>query len=205
MLKPSVLGVATGVKWLVTRNRGSDNPRGRTAASCCPPHWEPKKLPAQNEGQLDTALDDAHIDGVVGEAGGVMDVELRHEMFAMPLDGLNADAEFGGSFVVGVAFGDQLKHFHLAGSQPDTFLVERSLAIRRLQIEINNALGNHRQLHRSDENRSLVTIPLFPARQYAITRNSTSRASPIPRTTPSATGNGIHPVTGGNIGLTSPA
>ena len=46
-----------------------------------------------NNGQLNTVLDDARTDGIAGETGGVVDVELLHEMLAMFLDGLDADAE----------------------------------------------------------------------------------------------------------------
>ena len=49
-------------------------------------------LAVLNNGQLDAALDDARADGVAGESGGVVDVEFLHEMLAMLLDGLDADA-----------------------------------------------------------------------------------------------------------------
>ena len=68
------------------------------------------------------ALDDAGADGVAGEAGGVVDVELRHKMLAMLLDGLDADAEFPCDFLVGLALGNQLQHFHLARSQLGKFM-----------------------------------------------------------------------------------
>ena len=66
-----------------------------------------------DDGQLGAALDDAGADGVAGEAGGVVDVELLHEMLTVLLDGLDADAEFGGRLLVGLALGNQLEHFHL--------------------------------------------------------------------------------------------
>ena len=34
----------------------------------------------------------------------------------MLLDGLDADAEFAGGLLVGLAFGDELEHFHFARS-----------------------------------------------------------------------------------------
>ena len=46
-----------------------------------------------------------------------MDVEFLFEVFAMLLNGFNADAEFRRDFLVGVAFGDQLEDCHLAQSQ----------------------------------------------------------------------------------------
>ena len=45
-------------------------------------------------GQLDAVFNNACADGITGETGGVVDVELLHEMFAVFLDGFNADAEF---------------------------------------------------------------------------------------------------------------
>src|ERR1035437_6468791 len=65
-------------------------------------------------GQLHAALDDAGADGVAGDAGGVVNVELLHKMFTMLLDGLDPNAKFRRGFLVGLAFGDQLQHFHLA-------------------------------------------------------------------------------------------
>jgi hypothetical protein len=53
-------------------------------------------------GQLHAALDDAGGDGVAGEAGGVVDVELAHEMVPVLLDGLDADAEFRRDLLVGL-------------------------------------------------------------------------------------------------------
>src|SRR5450631_2117425 len=82
--------------------------------------------PESNNRQLDAALDDAGTDGVAGEAGGVVDVEFLHEMFAMFLDGLDADAEFGRGLFVALSFGDELQHFHLARSQFDDFLFAQS-------------------------------------------------------------------------------
>src|SRR5512138_1485331 len=95
-----------------------------------------------NDGQLDAALDDAGANGVAGESGGVVDVQLLHEMFAMLLDGLDADAEFGRSLLVGLAFGDQLEHFHLARSQLGSFLVEQSRTAGRWWIETVATTGN---------------------------------------------------------------
>src|SRR5208282_5977697 len=92
--------------------------------------------------QLDAAFDDARADGVAGESGGVVDVELLHEMLAMLLDGLDADAEFRRGFLVGLALSDQLQHFHLARSQLGGFLLEQSHAAGRLRIETLATLGN---------------------------------------------------------------
>jgi len=73
-----------------------------------------KKLPALNDGQLDTAFDDARADRVARETGGVVDVELLHEMLAMFLHRLDADSEFRRGFLVGLALGNELEHLHLA-------------------------------------------------------------------------------------------
>ena len=60
----------------------------------------------------------------------------------MLLDGLDADAEFGCGFLVRLAFGDQLQHFHFARSQFDDFLFGRSRAVERLRIEPVATPGN---------------------------------------------------------------
>ena len=66
---------------------------------------------------MDAAFDDAGADGVAGEAGGVADVELVHQILAVFFDRLDADAQFSRYLLVGQAFGDQLKHLALAWSQ----------------------------------------------------------------------------------------
>ena len=43
-----------------------------------------------------------------------MNVELLHEVFAVFLDGLDADAKFRRALLVGLALGNELEHFHLA-------------------------------------------------------------------------------------------
>jgi hypothetical protein len=50
------------------------------------------------DGQLDAALDDSRGNGVAGEAGDLVDVELGHEILPVFLDRLDADAEFRRSF-----------------------------------------------------------------------------------------------------------
>ncbi len=49
---------------------------------------------ASNDGQLDAALDDAGADGIACQSGRVVNVELLHQMLAMLLDCLDADAQF---------------------------------------------------------------------------------------------------------------
>jgi hypothetical protein len=60
------------------------------------------------------ALDDACGDRIAGEAGRMVDVEFVHQLSAVFLHGLDADAQLRGGFLVGLAFGNQLQYFHLA-------------------------------------------------------------------------------------------
>ena len=60
------------------------------------------------------ALNDARTDGVASESGGIVDVELLHEMIAMFFNSLDADAQICRDLLVGLAFGNELEHFHLA-------------------------------------------------------------------------------------------
>src|SRR6185436_4626846 len=108
-----------------------------------------------NNRQLDAALDDARADGVAGEAGGVVNVELLHEMLTMFFYRLGADTEFRRGFLVGLAFGNELQHFHLARSQLDCFLAERPGAVGRRRMETTEPLGNR------------VTKEGFPAVHFA--------------------------------------
>ena len=77
----------------------------------------PPGAPSSNDGDLDAVLDDAFTDGIAGDAGGVVEVELAHEVFAMLLDRLDADPEIGRDLLVGAALGDELKGFHLTGGE----------------------------------------------------------------------------------------
>ena len=63
------------------------------------------------------AFDDSLGDGVAGETGDVMDVELAHETLPIFVHRFEAQAQFGGDLFVGVAFGNQLEHLHLARTQ----------------------------------------------------------------------------------------
>jgi prepilin-type N-terminal cleavage/methylation domain-containing protein len=84
---------------------------------------------ALNDGQLDAVLDDARADGVAGESGRVMNVEFLHDMLAMLLDGFDADVKFRGGFLVGLALGNELKHFHLARGERGGFLFQPSRTV----------------------------------------------------------------------------
>src|SRR5579862_6730080 len=82
-----------------------------------------KDAPGSDNGQLHAALDDARADRVAREAGSVVDVEFQHEMLAMLLNSLDADAKFGSGFLVGLAFGNELEYFHLARGELGGLLV----------------------------------------------------------------------------------
>ena len=69
--------------------------------------------PGLANGQLDAALDDSGADGIAGETGDLVDIELGHEILPMFFDRFNADAKFRRSLFVGLAFGDQLEHLQL--------------------------------------------------------------------------------------------
>ena len=59
-------------------------------------------------------FDDSLGDGVTGEAGYVVNVQLVHELLPVLLHRFDADEQFAGDLFVGVAFGDQLEHLQLA-------------------------------------------------------------------------------------------
>jgi hypothetical protein len=52
-------------------------------------------------------------------------LSFGHEVLPMFFDGLDADAEFRRGLLVGLAFGNQLEHLHLARTQESDFLLER--------------------------------------------------------------------------------
>ena len=95
-----------------------------------------------NNRQLHAALDDARADRVTGEAGGVVDVELFHQMLAMLLDGLDADAKFAGGLFVGLALGDELEHFHLARGELCDFLFQPAEPTGCLLLVMGEAFGD---------------------------------------------------------------
>ena len=66
------------------------------------------------DSQLDAVLDDARTDGVAGETGDVVDVELAHQMLTMFVHRFERDAQFLRDLFVGLAFGNQLEHLHFA-------------------------------------------------------------------------------------------
>jgi hypothetical protein len=51
-------------------------------------------------------LDDAFGDGVTGQAGHLMDIQLVHDLLTVLLNGLDADAKLGGNLFVGMSFSD---------------------------------------------------------------------------------------------------
>ena len=65
-------------------------------------------------------FDDLVADGVVDEFGEGVEVELEHDVGAMSFGGVDGDAEQGGDFFVGFAFGEELQDFAFAGSEAGT-------------------------------------------------------------------------------------
>ena len=65
-------------------------------------------------GELARRFDQTGADGVAGEAGRVVDVELVHHGLPVFFHGLDTDTEFAGRLLVGVAFGNELQNFDLA-------------------------------------------------------------------------------------------
>lgn len=67
-----------------------------------------------------SGFDDVVADGVVDEFGDGVEIEFDHDVGAMSFGGVDADAEEGSNFFVGFAFGEELKDFALARSEPRT-------------------------------------------------------------------------------------
>src|ERR1041385_3607206 len=88
----------------------------------------------------DVAFDNSFGDGVTGKTGDVVDVELAHEMLPMFVHRFEGYAEFRGDLFVGLAFGDQLEHFHFARTQSVAFGFHS--ASKRLLRAVLNAFGN---------------------------------------------------------------
>ena len=61
--------------------------------------------------------DDFVADGVNDEFGDGMEAEFEHDIGAMSLGGVDANAEESGNFLVAFAFGEKLKDLALARSQ----------------------------------------------------------------------------------------
>src|SRR5579859_6527303 len=83
------------------------------------PPWKiPGRASGLQDGYLNTAFDDSSADRVAGQARGVVDVQLRHEVLPMFVDRFETDAQLRGNLFVGFALGDQLEHLDLARTQP---------------------------------------------------------------------------------------
>ena len=83
---------------------------------------------------LHAAFDDAGGDGVAGQAGGVVDVELVHEALAVFFHGFDADVQDLGAFLVRFALGDELEHLHLPrGENVGVFFEYSSPRLRDLR------------------------------------------------------------------------
>ena len=88
------------------------------------------------------AFDDSLGDGVAGETGDVMDVELAHEMLPVFVHRLEGHAKFRGYLFVGLAFGNQLKNLDLPRTQAVVFLLRVPLSIQRRLAANFEALGD---------------------------------------------------------------
>ena len=53
------------------------------------------------------------------ELGERMQIELEHDVGTMSFGGVDADAKKGGDLFVGLAFGEELEDFALAGSETE--------------------------------------------------------------------------------------
>src|ERR1017187_1429409 len=135
----------------ITRTRLRASRCGAASDETCPS----VPVATLNDGQLDAALNDARADGVAGESGGVVEVELAHDLLAMFFDGLDADAQFRGRFLVGFAFGNQLEHFHLARTQAGVAQLRPSGSIWGLAIQLVKPPGNRR----AEKRFSLLDLP----------------------------------------------
>jgi hypothetical protein len=69
----------------------------------------------------DRAFDHVALDGIAGEAGDFMDIELVHDLLPVFFDGLDADAQFGSDLFIGVAFGDELEGLGFAACEARFF------------------------------------------------------------------------------------
>ena len=97
-----------------------------------------------NNGQLDATFDDARANGVAGESGDSVDVELLHEMLAMSFDGFHADAELRRDLFGGFTLGNQLEHFHLSRVQAGVAQLRPSGLIKRLSLAFEMKLRKER-------------------------------------------------------------
>src|ERR1041385_7351076 len=89
--------------------------------------------------RIRSRLHDAFGDGVAGQAGGIMDVELVYHLLAMFLDRLDADVQFSGNLLIGLALRDELQNFRLAGGEPVSALLERAAAHKSVAALIQQA------------------------------------------------------------------
>ena len=67
-----------------------------------------------------SGFDDVVADGVVDEFGDGMEIELEHNVGAVGFGGVDANAQEGGDFLVGFAFGEELENFAFAWGKAGT-------------------------------------------------------------------------------------
>ncbi len=74
---------------------------------------------------------EAFADGVLGEFGDAVDMELKHQVAAMGFDGFDADVEVAGDFLGGFAIGNELEMLAFARREQ----VERGRGLARGGLE----------------------------------------------------------------------
>ncbi len=97
-----------------------------------------------NDGQLDTALNNARRDGVASKARGGVNAQLFHHPLPVLFDGFDTDPQAGGDFFVALAFGNQLENLRFARSEAVTFLFNQFHPARRFPVMLAVLLGNRR-------------------------------------------------------------
>jgi len=90
-----------------------------------------------------SGFDNAFGNGVACEAGDVVDVEFVHQLLAMVLNGLDADAHFAAICLLGLPSAMSLQHFGLAGGQEFRALLQRNAFKESFPIVVSiQPLGN---------------------------------------------------------------
>src|SRR6266446_1320958 len=104
-------------------------------------------------------LHDPFTDGEADDLGGVVEVELLHDVLAVTLDGVDAEREDAGDLFVGLALGDELQDLALASREPRQRVLGGAAA-RVAEIAVEQDLRDRRaevraaareRLHRLDE------------------------------------------------------
>ena len=124
------------------------------------------------------AFDNALGDSIAGKARRVVKLELPHQVVAVLLNCLDADAQLRCNLFAGVALGDQLEDLQLARTQAHEFLPGRCSEGQRLLLPGTQPLGNGgaknvlpactRRMARAKSARELC-FSMYPAAPAAVT------------------------------------